>query len=173
MADCIETLHWVDCWCPDAAQFILVEASSDLRSNTCHDLVRAINNSHFRPKVRLVCRATSLADGELLAIFHRQDIGFLLAIDGQSELRPLAEKGILAVRVDGDSALSPDTAPNALDTRRLLREAHDLGLRSIASQIPTAEGVRDLLALGFDYVSQNDGGFIPSEPSFAWQRKVV
>lgn len=171
--DCIATVRWIDCWCPDAAQFILVEASDDLRSDTCQGLIRAIGESHLRPKIRLVCNVPSLADEELLAILHRHDIGFLLVDDDHNELGPLAEKGILGVRVDAKTALSSGTTENRSDARQLVSRAHDLGLRSIASQIPTSEDVRNLLAIGFDYVSQSDGGFTPTKPSFAWQGRVV
>jgi hypothetical protein len=171
--DCIATVQWIDCWCPDAAQFILVEASEDLRSDTCQGLIDAIGESHLRPKIRLVCSVRSLADAELLAILHRHEIGFLLLSDAHSELGPLAEKGILGVRVDAKTAFAPRTTPNRLDARQLVSRAHDLGLRSIASQIPTSEDVRNLLAIGFDYVSQSDVGFIPTRPSFAWHGKVV
>jgi EAL domain-containing protein (putative c-di-GMP-specific phosphodiesterase class I) len=171
--DCIATVQWIDCWCPDAAQFILVEASDDLRSETCGDLIRAIGESHLRPKIRLVCSAHSLIDAKLLAILRRRDIGFLLLDDGHSELEPLAQKGILGVRVDARTILRLGTGDDRFDARQLVSRAHDLGLRSIASQLPTSEDVRSLLAMGFDYVSPRDGGFIPAEPSFAWQGRVV
>ena len=61
MDDCVATVHWIDCWCPDAAQFILVEVSSDLCAKNCQDLVRSIDDSHLRHKIRLVCRAESLS----------------------------------------------------------------------------------------------------------------
>jgi len=168
--DCIATVQWIDCWCPDAAQFILVEASSDLGAKNCQDLVRSIDDSHLRHKIRLVCRAESLADEQLLAILHRHEIGFLLVSSNVSELKPLAAKGILGVRADTKNA---NTAVARFHPRQLVRTAHDLGLRLIASQIQTAEDVGNLLAIGFDYVSQSDGGFVPTEPSFAWQGRVV
>jgi hypothetical protein len=173
LGDCIATVQWIDCWCPDAAQFILVEASADLRSDTCQGLVDAIGESQFRSKIRLVCNLQTLADAELLAILHRHEIGFLLLDGAQGELGPLAEKGILGVRVDAKTAFAPRTTQTRLDARRIVSRAHDLGLRSIASQIPTSEDVRELLAVGFDYVSQSNVGFIPTKTSFAWQGKVV
>ena len=99
---CISTVQWIDCWCPDAAQFILVDAPDDLGSDTCQGLIHAIDESHLRPKIRLVCNAGSLADAELVAILHRHEIGFLLVNGGPSELSALAEKGILGVRVDAE-----------------------------------------------------------------------
>jgi hypothetical protein len=170
---CISTVQWIDCWCPDAAQFILVDAPDDLGSDTCQGLIHAIDESHLRPKIRLVCNAGSLADAELLAILHRHEIGFLLVNGGPSELSALAEKGILGVRVDAKATPRAGTTGNRFDARQLVRVAHDLGLRSIASQIRSQEDVRNLLAIGFDYVSHSDGGFIPTEPSFAWQGRVV
>ena len=171
--DCVATVQWIDCWCPDAAQFILVEASTDLRADTCDALVRAIGESHLRPKIRLVCKFPSLDDTELLAILHRYEIGFLFSADEQREFGPLAERGILGVCADAATALRSGKKGSQCGARQLVRKAHDLGLRSIASQIPTLEDVRNLLALGFDYVSQSTEGFIPTEPSFAWQGRVV
>ena len=87
------------------------------------------------------------------------------------ELKPLAAKGILGVRADTKNANA--AVAHRFHPRQLVRTAHDLGLRSIASQIQTSEDVGNLLAIGFDYVSQSDGGFVPTEPSFAWQGRVV
>jgi len=172
--DCVATVQWADCWCPDAAQFILVQACDDLRAETCQSLICAIGDSHLRPKIRLVCKAQSLADEDLLSILRRNEIGFLLMTDDRSRMESVAGTGILGVCVDAMTALgcaNETTRPG--DARQLVRTAHDLGLRSIASQSSTSKDVENLLALGFDYVSRFDGGFVPAEPSFAWQRKVV
>ena len=171
--DCIATVQWIDCWCPDAAQFILVEASADLRFDTCDGLVRAIGESHLRPKIRLLCKVPSLDDAKLMAILHRHEIGFLCSADEQCEFGPLAERGILGVRADAATVLRSGQRGSQSGALQLVRQAHDHGLRSIASQIPSTENARDLLALGFDYVSRSDEGFIPTEPSFAWQGRVV
>ena len=172
--DCIAVVQWADCWCPDAAQFILVQASDDLGAATCESLIHAIDDSHLRPKIRLVCRSQSLADDDLIAILHRKEIGFLLETESREEIESLAETGILGVRVNAHAALrsANETSP-IWSARQLLRVAHDLGLRSIASQSTASEEVGDLLALGFDYVSCADGGFVPAEPGFAWQRKLA
>jgi hypothetical protein len=170
--ECVRTVHWIDCWCPDAAQFILVEASDDLGANTCHTLIRAICESHLRAKIRLVCRAANLADEQLVASLHRQGIGFLLVRSDQSSLKSWTDKGILGIRVDAGSAGTPDPRQHGFDARQLVKKAHDLGLRSIASQVSSSEGVRTLLSLGFDYVSQRDSGFVAPDPSFAWQGRV-
>lgn len=172
--DCIVAVRWADCWCPDAAQFILVRAADDLSVETCERLIRVIDDSHLRPKIRLVCRSHSLVDEELVSILHRKEIGFLLETDDRNEMEALAETGILGVRVDAKAALaSASETAHPWSARQLLRAAHDLGLRSIASQSSTPEDLGDLLALGFDYVSSSDGGFVPAEPGFAWQRKLV
>ncbi len=172
--DCIATVQWADCWCPDAAQFILVRASDDLNVETCQRLIHVIDDSHLRPKIRLVCRSHSLVDQELVSILHRKEIGFLLETGDRNEMKSLAETGILGVLVDAKTALaSAGATAHPWITRQLLSAAHDLGLRSIASQASATEDVGDLLALGFDYVSSSDGGFVPAEPSFAWQRKLV
>lgn len=174
LEDCIATVRWADCWCPDAAQFILVRASDDLSAGSAHSLIRAIDDSHLRPKFRLVCRSKSLADGDLIAILHRNEIGFLLETEDRDEVESLAETGILGVRIDAKTALgSSNGTPPLSSARQLLRAAHDLGLRSIASQSTNSHELGDLLALGFDYVSCSDGGFVPAEPGFDWQRKVA
>ncbi len=60
---------------------------------------------------------------------------------------PLAQKGILGVRVDARTILRLGTGDDRFDARQLVSRAHDLGLRSIASQLPTSEDVRSLLAI--------------------------
>jgi len=167
--DCIETVRWVDCWCPDAAQFVLIDACDDLRAGNCQQLIQAFRESHLYSKMRLVCGASILGDDELLAILHHHDIGFLLASYEQDDLEALAHKGILGVRIDAETLLASSNA----DARGVVDTVHDMGLRSIASQVPTSSEVRNLLAIGFDYVSQSEGGFMPADPSFSWRGRVA
>jgi len=171
--DCIETVRWVDCWCPDAAQFVLIDACDDLRGGNCHHLIQAFRESHLHPKMRLVCGASMLGDEELVAILHHHDIGFLLASYEQDDLEGLAHKGILGVRIEAETLLASSDVATCMEARRVVDTVHDMGLRSIASQVPTSSEVRNLLALGFDYVSQSDGGFMPADPSFSWRGRVV
>lgn len=174
LGECVATVQWADCWCSDAAQFVLVQASDDLTALTGRDLIHAFGDSHLRFKLQLVCKARILEDDQLLTILRSNGIGILLQTDDRGEIESMATKGILGVRVDdttaGASARIRSCSP---DGEKLVRTAHDFGLRSIASQVPNSEVAGDLLALGFDYVSLRDGGFVPAEPSFAWQRKVV
>jgi len=163
LADCVRTLQWIDCWCPDTAQFILVEVSSDLTASTCAGVLWAITESHLQHKIRLICSAGMLNDSELLKVLHDHEIGFVLASTDESELAWSAGKGALGVH------MKASTRPDPRRVGRLLNSAHYLGMRSIASQTTSPEAARNLLSWGFDYVSQRDGGFTPPEPSFAWQ----
>lgn len=167
--DCVQTVHWIDCWCPDAAQFVLLEASNDLSTATCSTLLGAIDESHLGPKIRLVCKASSFADDALLDMLRERNLGLLLEHDGEVDLERFTEKGILGVRLGAVTLGGSGQKAQTPQTRRVLRAAHDLGLRSVASQISSSSDVRDLLAIGFDYVSQSDLGFVPVKSGFEWQ----
>ena len=173
LSDCISTVQWIDCWCPDAAQFILVEASEDLATTTCGPLIEAISDTHLHRKIRLVCSAESLRDLPLVDELHRHDIGFLLRADITCDLERLAQRGILGVWVGGEAIDSRGPIARGVDLEGLVSKVQELGLRAIASQVPSPDLVRSLMEAGYDYVSQRDQGFIPSQPSFAWQRRVV
>ena len=171
--DCVGTVQWIDCWCPDAAQFILVSASPDLNAASARSVVRAIGESHLRPKIFLVCRPNALEDPKLLEILRRQAIGCLLATGDPGELATHAAKGILGVHVSADDLAHPDALKGSHRAREVIEVAHDSGMRSIVSQTTSPESVGELLGLGFDYASQRDGGFTPPEPSFAWRSRLA
>ena len=167
--ECVQTVHWIDCWCPDAAQFVLLEASNDLSTATCSTLLDAIDDSHLGRKIRLVCKASSFADDALLDMLRERNLGLLLEHDDEVDLERFTEKGILGVRLGGVTLAAPGQRAKTSQTRRVVRASHDLGLRSVASQISSSADVQDLLAIGFDYVSQSDLGFAPVKSGFEWQ----
>ena len=170
--DCVQTVHWIDCWCPDAAQFVLLEASNDLSTATCSTLLDAIDDSHLAQKIRLVCNASSFADDALLDMLHKRNLGLLLEHDDEVDLERFTEKGILGVRLGAVTLEGPGQRAKTSRTRRVVRAAHDLGLRSVASQISSSVDVQDFLAIGFDYVSQSDLGFVPVKSEFEWQQRL-
>ena len=167
--DLARTVQWIDCWCPDVAQFILVGASQDLNAASSRRVVRAISESHLRPKIHLVCTANTLEDSELLEILRKQAIGFLLATGDPSELAAEAAKGIVGVHVSADDLTHSDAPQGSRPARQVVKVARGSGLRSIVSQTASPEAARKLLSLGFDYASQRDGGFTPPEPRLAWR----
>ena len=171
VVECVETVHWIDCWCPDAAQFVLLEASNDLSTATCSTLLDAIDDSHLGQKIRLVCKAFTFDDDALLGMLHERNLGLLLDHDDQVDLERFTEKGIVGVRLGAVTLGEPGHGAGSCRTRSVLRAAHDLGLRSVASQISSTVDVRDLLEIGFDYVSQSHLGFAPVKSGFEWQQR--
>jgi hypothetical protein len=166
--ECVQTVHWIDCWCPDAVQFVLMEASNDLSPSTCSALLEAIDRSHLAQKIRLVCKASSLADDALLDILRERNLGLLLDHDDDVDLQRLTEKGILGIRLGAEALAGSGQGAKTSRARTVVRAAHDLGLRSVASQISSPEHVRSLLAIGFDYVSQRSLGFVPMKSGSEW-----
>jgi hypothetical protein len=166
VSDCVKTVRWIDCWCPDAAQFILIEASSDFSLQSCSGLLAVIDDSHLAPKLRLVCNAPALFDQGLIDAFNCRGIGLLAADPNVADLERLADRGIVGVRLNG----SPLTASNTPAVGRvpfrmgeLLKAARNLGLRSIASQVSGGAELSRLFAGGFDYVSVSGHGIAPSD----------
>lgn len=156
-------MHWIDCWCPDAARFVLVEGSTDLSTANCHRLLDAIDDSHLCQRIRLVCKASTFADDALLDMLRGRNLGLLLEHDGEVDLERFTEQGILGVRLGAVTLRGSEQRSQTIRrARRVVRAAHDLGLRSIASQIPSSVDVRDFLAIGIDYVSQRNLGFVPA-----------
>ena len=172
-ADCVTTLNWAECWCPDAARFVLIDAPADLTAETAGDLISAISDSHLGRKIRLVCDAKTLADDELISLLRRYDIGYLLGVETAGDVQTVALKGAIGVRLGAERFVGAvDNGVNHAEARATVAIAHGLGLRVLASQINAANR-SNAWALGFDYVSVRDEGFVPVEPDFPWLRKPV
>lgn len=158
--DALATIAWIDCWCPDAAQFVLMDAPAGLCVGNSARLVDAIVRSDFSSKLRLVCGAAVLADRPLVSRLAERGIGLLLDSVVDADLQQIARLGIVGIRL-GHARLS------ATQLRRVAASAFELGLRSVASQVSTDAVACVLTGHGVDYVSTSSSGIKPV-PTDSW-----
>jgi hypothetical protein len=163
LEDCLSTVHWIDCWCPDAAQFILLETPKDLSLHNSAAFFDAIERSHFAPKLRLICPSSVFEDVGLVEEFSKRQLGMLADEEALAHLEERTAAGVLGIRCNAIEHMSDSR--RRLVARDLIRDAHASGLRVIASQSDPALDVREVLAIGFDYVSLADGGMRPVDTS--------
>ena len=175
MGECIENVRWIDCWCPDAAQFILLDASADLSASNSAGLRETIGASHLGERIRLVCGANTLADDGLVEALDHHGVGVLLHVDPATmvDVQWLAGSGILGLRLAGGAISAEGRSEAALSMRRLVRDAHEMGMRVVVSQLPDAVSEIGLFAAGIDYVSRPGAGFGPAEADHLFKRARV
>ena len=151
--DCVRHVRWIDCWCPDAAQFVLLDASPDLSTGSCHALFEAIGAAHLGRRIRLVCSAATLADDGLVEQLVDRDIGVLLAVGDDAlavDACGLIDRGVLGLRLGSHAVGEATDAQARMRARSLVQQAHAFGLRVVASQLPGTADERDLFAVGID-----------------------
>lgn len=164
LSECVQVVAWIDCWCPDAAQFILFEAFPGISLRSCSPLLAAIDESHLGPKLRLVLPKSTVCEPELSQALNSRGVGLLAADPDVADLVRLTQSGIVGIRVGASHFADAHDSVNAraaFQIRDLNNVAHRLGLRAVASQIPGATELRHLFSAGFDYVSVLGGGVIP------------
>lgn len=164
LSECVQVVAWIDCWCPDAAQFILFDAFPGISLRNCLPLLAAIDESHLGPKLRLVLPKSIVCEPELLQALNCRGVGLLAADPDVADLVRLTQSGIIGIRVGTSHfACTHDsvTARVASQIRDRNNDAHRLGLRAVASQVPGATDLRHLFSAGFDYVSVLGQGVAP------------
>lgn len=164
VSECVQVAAWIDCWCPDAAQFILFEAFPGISLRNCSPLLAAIDESHLGPKLRLVLPKSVVCEPELFQALNGRGVGLLAADPDVADLVQLTQSGIVGIRVGAShfaDANASVKARVAFQLRDLNNDAHRLGLRAVASQIPEATDLRHLFVAGFDYVSVLGQGVTP------------
>ncbi len=164
VSECVQVAAWIDCWCPDAAQFILFEAFPGISLRNCSPLLAAIDESHLGPKLRLVLPKSVICEPGLFEALDSRGVGLLAADPDAADLAQLTQRGIVGIRVSGSHFTDPRDSVNAqvaFAMRDVNTDARRLGLRTVASQIPGVADLRHLFSAGFDYVSVLSHGVTP------------
>ena len=162
----LATIEWIDNWCPDAAQFVILDTPRGMSFSACRTLLDATEQSQFSDRLRFACRSAFLSEHLLVRLLVDNGIRLLLDAPMVVSLERATERGIVGVRIGaGVVARSQSDQTHADKLRNVLASAHELGLRSVASQLPSAANDNDLFEWGIDYVSHATEGIRPVDPA--------
>ena len=89
----------------------------------------------------------------------------LLDVYEASDLDDLEHLGAIALRLGPAAIAAATSAGDQLQAPDVVRAAHELGMRLVASQMTRVVDERHLFALGFDYVSQDFDAVRPVGPN--------
>ncbi len=170
--EALYAIDWIDCWCPDAARFVLVDAPAEMDAQNCGRLLSAIDESPFQARLHFVCDHDTLA--ELSSPRQATSHAFSLVIDAnpETDIESACQRGALAIRLNGTAIAELIAHRRGSHWLSVLSRAREMGLRCIASQVPVHVDERELFALGFDYASRVGHGLGPQDISH-WLKESV